>query len=173
MLVALIVVVSLGAIQTIEDNGEERLEASDERISADDDAFYPGGSVTTSTVATTTTAPAGAIEVHLAANPSINVTDDGNRWQVTITFTLLDEDGDGVIGATMNGSWTAVGQGSVPVSTCTTSTGAGQCTVQFSKIKDTNDSVTYSLSSISGGTFTWVPSGPGEGEVVVDCGTFC
>jgi hypothetical protein len=174
MIVALVVVVSIGVLEVIQDNGEDRLEASDARISADDGAYYPGVVTTTTAVGATTTTTSGPVAVHLDTNPTITVADvSGNKWQVTITFTLLDSSGNGVIGATMNGSWTSGGSGSDPVGSCTTSTSAGQCTVQFTKIRDSVEDVTYTLATITGGTFTWVPSGSGEGTVTVNCGTVC
>ena len=167
---ALIVVASLAAIQSVQQNGEERLEASDARVSASNGADYPGASTST-TVGATTTTVGGQIDVHLASTPLITIVDDGTRWQVTLTFTLLDSSGNGVIGATMNGAWTDVGQGSNPIGNCTTSTSAGQCTVVYTRIKDSDNTVDYDLASITGGGFQWVPEALGEGSVTVTCGS--
>jgi Flp pilus assembly pilin Flp len=174
MIMALVVVVSIGAIQMVQESGEERLDSTDVRVNADDGAYYAGGGSPPTSSGATTTAPPGPVEVHLDTNPTITVADaTGNRWQVTITFTLLDSSGDGVIGATMNGSWTDGGNGSTPVGSCTTSTGAGQCTVQYTKIRDAVQDVSFTLSTITGGTFTWVPEVPGEGSITVNCGPVC
>jgi Flp pilus assembly pilin Flp len=171
MIMALVVVVSIGAIQMVQESGEERLDSTDVRVNADDGAYYAGGGSPPTTSGATTTTPGSPIDVHLASVPSMTLTNDGPRWQVTLTFTLLDSSGNGVIGATMNGTWTDVGQGSQPVGTCTTSTSAGQCTVQYTRIKDDANTVVYDVSSITGGSFQWAPAAPGEGSVTVTCGS--
>ncbi|MEQ1787577.1 MAG: hypothetical protein ABL966_11030 [Acidimicrobiales bacterium] len=174
LIVALIVITCLSGIQMVQENGEEKLAASDGRISAADGAYYPGGATTTSTPGPTTTAPPTPIGVHLAANPTVVVADvSGNKWQVTVTFTLRDSANNGVIGATMNGVWSGGGNGSDPVGSCTTSTSAGQCTVQFTKIRDSVPNVTYTVSTITGGTFSWTPAATGEGTLTVNCGAVC
>jgi Flp pilus assembly pilin Flp len=172
LLVALIVVVSIGLIQRIESDGGSKLAASDDRISAaSDNAFYPGATGSTVPGSTTTTTSPTAVAVRIASAPTITVANDGgNRWQATITFRLLDSAGNGVIGATLRGTWTDGGGGSNPQTTCNTSTTAGLCTIQFTDIKDNpSTSVTFTPLEITGGSFTWVPSAPGEGTTVVNC----
>ena len=174
LIIALVVVGSIGAIQAAQRGGTSRLAASPARISANDGAYYAGAVATTVPPPSTTSTTAAPIGVHLAANPTVTVADaGGNRWQVTITLTLLDSSNNGVIGATVDGTWSDGGGGSSPVSTCTTSTSAGQCTMQFTRIRDATPSVTYTLSTITGGSFSWTPVAGGEGTVVISCGTFC
>lgn len=174
LIIALVVVGSLGAIQAAQDGGTDRLEASDARISPNDGAYYAGGVSTTLPPPATTSTTAGPVGVHVAAGPVITVTNvSGNRWQVTMTLTLLDSSNNGVIGATVDGTWTDGGTGSSPEGSCTTSTSAGQCTLQFTKIRDSVPTVTYTLSTITGGTFAWTPVAGGEGTIVISCGTFC
>lgn len=175
LLVALLAVASITVIQTATDGGEERLDDSDDRISAQaDNSYYPGASPSSSVPLSTTTTSSSTVAVHLDPNPLVSVQPDGNnRWRVTVTFTLLDAAGNGVIGATMDGDWVDVGQGSTPQSTCTTSTSAGQCTVQYTNIKTSSPNVTYNLTAITGGTFAWIPEAPGEGTLVVACGGVC
>lgn len=175
MLVGLLAVASITVIQTATDGGEERLDGSDDRISAQGDNSYYANASTSSTVPlSTTTTNASTVAVHLDPNPLVSVQPDGsNRWRVTVTFTLLDTAGNGVIGATMDGDWVDVGQGSTPQSTCTTSTSAGQCTIQYTNIKDSSLEVTYNLSAITGGNFAWIPEAPDEGTLVVPCGSVC
>ena len=173
-MIALLVVASIGAIGKAQDSGQDRLNASDAKISPTDQAYYPGATSSTTVPNSSTTTTAGTIGVHLTATPTVTLADaSGNRWQVTVTFTLVDSSGNGVIGATMNGGWTDGGNGSNPSSTCTTSSSAGQCTVQFTKIRDTVPTVTYTLSTITGGTFAWTPVAGGEGVLVVNCGSLC
>lgn len=174
MLVALVVVVSIGAIQMVQDNGEERLDSTDERVNADDGAYYAGGGSPPTSSGATTTAPPGPIGIHLDTNPTVTVQPDGNNfWQVTITFTLLDSSNDGVIGATLNGDWTGAGNPAIPDGSCSTSTSVGQCTVVISKVKEADDEVTFTVSGITGGSFTWVPATAEEGMIVVPCGSIC
>ena len=174
LIIALVVVGSLGLIQNAQTRGTSRLSASGARVTATDGAYYAGAVATTAPPASTTSTTTGAIGVHLAAAPTITVADAGsNRWQVTMTLTLLDSSNNGVIGATVNGNWTDGGGGSTPVGSCTTSTSAGQCTLQFTRIRDAYPTVTYTLATITGGTFSWTPIAGGEGTYVIPCGTFC
>ena len=168
LIMGLLVVVSLGAISSATTSGKSRLTTSGNRLRPTDQAYYPGA-VTTTTVSGTTTTTIGSVDVHLGSSPIVTITDDGPRWQVTVTFTLLDSADNGVIGAIMNGSWTDVGQGSNPIGTCTTSTSAGLCTVQYTRIKDSANAVSFNLNSITGGGFQWVPQSLGEGTVDVIC----
>ena len=169
--VALIAVVSLGAIQRIEDRGAARLEGSDDRISAPvDNQYYPGLATTTTVGGTTTTTTAGSSPVHVRSNPVVVVENQTqSEWRVTVTFTVVDSSDQGVIGATITGTWSDGGNGSQPGGTCTTSTGAGSCTVQYLAIKDNVPSVTFTMSSISGGSFSWQPQAAGEGTVAIAC----
>jgi len=174
MLVALIAVVSIGVIQRVQDGGEEKLDESDERVSAEDNAFYAPAASTTTILAPSSTTTLPPITVHIALNPTVTIQDaTGNRWQTTITYTILDTDGNGVIGATINGAWTDGGNGSSPVGTCTTSSSAGSCTVQYTKIRDAVPDVTFTVATITGGTFVWVPQDPNEGTTTANCGAFC
>lgn len=169
--VALIAVVSLGAIQRIEDRGAERLKDSDARISDSvDGQFYPGMATTTTVAATTSTTSSGSVPVHLRANPAVVVQNQSNsEWRVTVTFTLVDSSNQGVIGATLNGTWSDGGNSAQPSGTCTTSSGAGSCTVQFLSIRDNQPTVTFTTSSITGGQFFWQPVAANEGIVTVNC----
>lgn len=169
--VALITVVSLGAIQRIEDRGAERLDESDDRIAAPvDGQYYPGLATTTTVGGTTTTTASGSDPVHVRTNPVVVIENESNsEWRATVTFTVVDASDQGVIGATINGSWTDGGNNSVPGVTCTTSTSDGECTVQFLKIKDNEPSVTFTVSSITGGGFVWQPVDPAEGAVAITC----
>src|SRR5688572_17005960 len=107
MLVALVAVVSIGVIQRVQDGGEEKLDESDERVSAEDNAFYAPAASSTTIVTPSSTSTLPPITVHIALNPSVVVQDaSGNKWQTTITYTILDTNGDGVIGATISGAWT-------------------------------------------------------------------
>ena len=174
LIIALVVVGSLGLIQNAQTRGTSRLSASGARVSATDGAYYAGAVATTAPPASTTSTTAPSIGVHLAAAPTITVADaNGGKWQVTMTLTLLDASNSGVIGATVTGTWSDGGSGSSPVGSCTTSTSAGQCIVQFTKIKDSIPTVTFTLSTITGGTFSWAPIAAGEGTYVVPCGSFC
>lgn len=169
--IALIVAVSIGAITSLQNRGEQRLVASDDRITpAADSQYYSGGSTPSSVPPSSSSSAPGATAVHLAASPVVTVENaTSSEWRVTVTFTLLDGSNNGVIGATMNGTWSDGGNGSTPGGTCSTSTSAGQCTLQFTSIKDNISAVTFVLTSITGGGFFWQPASPGEGTVVVTC----
>lgn len=174
LIIALVVVGSIGAIQAAQRSGTSRLVASPARISANDGAYYAGAVSTTVPPPSTTSTTAPPIGVHLAADLIVNLEDGASgRWQVAVTLTLLDSSNNGVIGATINGTWSDGGGGSTPVGSCTTDTSAGQCTLVFTKIKDNIPTVIFTLSTITGGTFSWTPVAGGEGTIVLACGAFC
>ena len=169
--IALILIVSIGAVTNIQSRGKTQLAASDDRVTpAADNQYYPGGSTPSTVPSTTTTTAPGSIAVHLQASPAVTVENaTSSEWRVTVTFTLLDSSDNGVIGATMNGAWSDGGNGSNPAGTCSTSTSAGKCTLQFTSIKDNVSSVTFTLSSITGSGFYWQPATAGEGTLSVSC----
>lgn len=175
--VALIVVASLGAISVLEDESNEQVDTSAERIGMqDDDAFYgTGGGGGAEDPGDSTPPPEGEeTSIHLDPSPDVNVAADGNkRWRVTVSFTILDESGNGVIGASIEGSWTDGGGGSKPVTTCSTDNSSGECTVQFTNIRDDVTEVTFDVDEITGENFQWTPQTGTEGTVVVSCGSVC
>ncbi len=169
LIVGLILVVSITAISKVQTNGKSRLAASDSRISTGTDNQYYSSSGTVPPVSSTTSTTSASIAVHLGSSPTINVQNaQGNKWTVTVTFTLLDGSNNGVIGARLDGSFSD-GTGQPTAVNCTTSTSSGLCTVQFNGINDNRTSVTFAASSISGGTFSWQPQGAGEGNLTIPC----
>lgn len=166
--IALVVVVSIAAISSVERRGEERLQTSDDRITpAVDGQYYSGGGATSSVPPSSSTSTP-AVGVHLGPSPSIVVQNDGSKWQATVTFTLLDDSGNGVIGARLDAEFSS-GSGQPTAVTCTTSTSSGLCTVQFININDNKSPVTLTALSISGSGFTWTPQSESEGTLSIAC----
>jgi hypothetical protein len=171
LIVSFIVISSMGAIQVIEDGGEQRLEASDGRISAVDDAYYAGVATTTtagSGTTTTTAPPDGVQPSSLTAAPA--ATNDGNKWiaNATVTVTRTASPFSGVSGMVVTGDWTLPGGGSADTATCTT-TSAGTCTVQRTDIQDSKDTAVFTITSITGPTYTWTPGAGDVTTVTVGC----
>lgn len=167
--IALVVVVSLGAIGAIQDRGKARLEGSDDRITPAADGQYYAGGVTPSSSPSSSSSSTASVPVHLSGSPAIVVQDLGNsKWTVTVTFTLLDGSNNGVIGARLDAEFSD-GSGPTTAVNCTTSTSQGLCTVQFNNINDNRASITLTVGSITGGGFSWSPQAPGEGSLTVGC----
>lgn len=170
LIVALVMVVSISAISKVQSNGKSRLAASDARISTGtDNQYYSSAGTVPPTVPPTTATTSPPIAVHLGSSPTIQVQNAASsKWTVTITFTLLDGSNNGVIGARLDGSFSD-GSGPSTSVNCTTSASNGLCTVQFNGINDNRSSVTFTTSSITGGSFSWQPQSPGEGILTIPC----
>jgi Flp pilus assembly pilin Flp len=169
MLVALIIVVSIGAITKIQDRGEQRLSASDDRITpvADGQYYSSGGSPSSIPPSSSSSIP--PTPVHLASSPTIVVQNDGSsKWTVTVTFKLLDGSNNGVIGARLDAGFSD-GSGPATAVNCSTTTSSGLCTVQFVNINDNKSPVTLAVTGISGGSFSWSPQAGGEGQLTIGC----
>ena len=168
LVVALVVVVLIGAITRISDSGDEKLEASGDRIGTPaDNSYYAGTSSTASTTpasSTTTTSLPGQ-QVHpssIAATPA-PTSSSNSKWvaNATVKVTLTSSPFTGIAGLLVTGEWTTEGGGPKEVQTCTT-TASGTCTVQFTDINDSKPGATYTITSITGPGFFWTAGGPGD-----------
>lgn len=168
LIVALIMVVSLGAVSSLQERGEDKLDESDERISeqVDNQYYNPGGTVPP--VPTSSTSSIPVTPVHLQSPPAVVVEDDiinNNKWRATVTFVILDDTNTPVIGATLTGIFEGPPDEGV---TCSTTDSTGRCTVIFNNINDNKPTTTLNVTQITGGSFQWTPA-PGEGSVPISC----
>lgn len=74
-----------------------------------------------------------------------------NNWTATVTIAVHDANHAGVAGAAVVGTWSSGGAAS-----CTTG-GTGQCTVTQANLAKKTSSVTFTVSSVSRTSFTYVP----------------
>lgn len=163
--VALVLVVSLGGIEALNDRGSDRLAASGDRAGqALDGAYYPGVVTTTTAAGATTTTVAstpGAQPSAVTASPAAS--NSGSKWiaNATIKVTTTASPFGPVAGMVVSGVW-SFPTGPTDSASCTT-TAAGTCTVQETDIQDNRETATFTITSITGPNFTWTP---GAGDVV-------
>ena len=84
-----------------------------------------------------------------------------SRWDASVTITVVDQDGNPLAGATVEGSWNFGGS-----STAVTD-GNGQCTVSKTKIKTSVASATFTVTSVSRSGYTYDPDSNVAGSVDV------
>lgn len=76
------------------------------------------------------------------------------KWKASVTIAVHDADHDPVVNATISGSWSG---GYSSSASCTTD-GSGQCSVTTGVISTKKSGVTFTVNSVSHGTFTYQPS---------------
>ncbi|HUF37131.1 MAG TPA: hypothetical protein VMN57_01300 [Anaerolineales bacterium] len=135
----------------------------------------PGGRhtptpVPTSTSASPTDTPVpGGDTMHVADLDGISQAQGSNRWEATVTITVVDQDGAPVAGATVDGSWS---NGITGSGNCQTD-GAGQCAITRMYIRNTSNSVTFTVDNVSASGYTYNPAantdpdGDSDGSVIV------
>ncbi len=146
--VALILVVCLVGIRAAERSSGSKLSSAG-AIGGNPDAAQglggaPSTTATTSPGSTTTTVP-GTKTVHLSgAVPGTTVTHP--KWNATITFTVLDSNGQPVAGVVIAGSWSQGGQDPG----CTTNS-SGQCFVDDTGLQQSRTTDVFTISGMSPG----------------------
>ncbi|MEJ2746651.1 MAG: hypothetical protein P8183_01835, partial [Anaerolineae bacterium] len=76
---------------------------------------------------------------------------NSRRWKATITIAILDDLGDPVSNATVNGNWSGGISGSASCSTDS----SGLCSVTSNKIRKNKSSVTFTVSNVSHATLSY------------------
>ncbi len=97
---------------------------------------------------TNTPEPDGTMHVSDLDSNSIN---NGRNWTALVTITVVDSTGSPVANATVSGNWSSGTDGS---SSCTTNS-SGQCTVEKVGIRKKNSHVTFTVTNVFHGTFTY------------------
>ena len=166
--VSLIVVVSIGAISSIEDSGSERLGQSGDRFELDDGAYYPGAPTTTTTPSGSTTSLVVTSVYPASVTASPPSSDSGNKWIANATVEVLDSSGNPVSGAVLDGTWTLNPGGSAEPASCTTDS-SGRCILQRTDINDSKPSAELTITGVSGTGMIWTPSGLDATTLTVTC----
>jgi Flp pilus assembly pilin Flp len=151
--VALLCVVSLGAIQFMEDEASDNFNARADRSGAPDindvaDGGTTDGGATTGGSDGTDGGPAPE-EVFFDGFSGASSHGNPAKWTAVITVTVVDSNGDAVDGARVIGTWT-YGTTTQTV-TCNQTSNKGECKFQVSELPPSTDSVTFTLNEISGG----------------------
>lgn len=81
-------------------------------------------------------------------------TQNGGRWNATVTITVHDDNENPVMNATVNGSWSNGANGS---GSCVTD-GSGQCTITKNNIKNNIANVTFTVTSVTHASNTYNPA---------------
>jgi hypothetical protein len=166
--IALVAVASIGAIQYLQDRGEQRLSSSDARIGTPaDGASYSGGGSGPGPTTPTTTAPADEPMTVGSVTADPPASNDGSKWIANATITVLDDQGDPLQGVLVSGAWT-IGTGQPDSAQCTTGV-TGVCSVQRSGINDNRPTAQFTVSTMSITGFTFTPTGGANETVVVTC----
>jgi hypothetical protein len=162
--VALVCVVSLGAIQFTEDGATDEYEERADRAGAPDllEGSTDGGTTDggTTTSGGTDGPPPVVEEAFFAGFDSIR-SHGNNPWTANLKVTVNDANGDNLDGVTVTGTWSYFDGSSIvsiPV-TCNQTNGAGACQFQLADIPpnaqptttDLNPGVTFTMTDISGG----------------------
>jgi hypothetical protein len=101
---------------------------------------------------TTTTAtpppppPPSATDIHLKALTGASIPQPRNRWNASVTVEVADDLGAAVVGALVEGDWSAGTNGGA---SCTTGAG-GLCSVQKNNLKGNVASVAFTVTNLSG-----------------------
>ncbi|MEJ5224105.1 MAG: S8 family serine peptidase [Anaerolineales bacterium] len=116
------------------------------------DVYYGFGLVQAKAAITALTGGGGGTgELHVGALTATKST-KANRWNATVTITVLDQNNAVVSGATVTGTWSGAKTGTA---TCTTGT-AGTCSVTASNM--TGTSVTFTVTNLAKSGYTYNPA---------------
>lgn len=160
LIVALIVVATIGVIVSVADRGEDRLEGSDARIGLPADAAnYSGGATTTTIQSSTTTTAVSGQTVRVgtltkAPNPSQG--SPASKWIANVTIEARDGTNALVAGVVVTGSWSSNGSGQA--GTCTTGV-TGTCSVQRIDLEDSAPTETFTVTNMAKSGYTFDNTG--------------
>jgi Flp pilus assembly pilin Flp len=161
--VALVGVVSLGAMQFMEDGASDEFNDRADRAGAPDLIEPTDGGTTdggSATAGGTDGPPPDAEEAQFEGFSGIRSTGN-NPWTANVRVDVNDSNGDNLSGVTVTGTWSYF-DGSTTVSfdvTCTQTNGSGSCPFQLGQIPNnalptsgaTSPGVTFTMTNISGG----------------------
>ena len=152
--IALIAIVAIAGIQSLEESSEETLDARGDVAGTPIEEYGylglsgAGTSPGTSTSTTSTTAPSVSVQVLIDGSPSSSLL-SGKKWSATVTFQVLDDGGSPVTGAVITGTWTIADSGPTTLETeCSSITGT--CAVVANKIDDAITEATFQVTSVTG-----------------------
>lgn len=100
---------------------------------------------------TPTPVPGGTLHVGDLDGSAVS---GGNNWIATVTITVHDASENPVAGAVVTGAWSAGTNGS---GSCTTNTN-GQCSITRSGIRNSSNSVTFTVTNVTKSGFSYNPA---------------
>jgi hypothetical protein len=109
--------------------------------------------------------------VHIADLDDISTAAIG-RWDATVRITVIDSVGEPVNGAVVTGTWSNGANGNT---NCTTGSN-GQCEVTKANLKDSVNSVIFTVKSVSGNydaSQNTDPDGDSDGNIIQVCNGDC
>jgi PKD repeat protein len=126
-------------------------------IVTDDD-----GSTNSTSQNVTVTDPPATVVLHVGDIDGVSTPASRGRWDATVTILILDDLGDPVSGATVDGNWSDGANGG---SSCQT-VGDGTCQVDKLNLKGNVPSVIFSVSSVTlaGATYDSAANGDPESD---------
>ncbi len=113
----------------------------------------------------------GATGTHVSDLDGAGV-NNGKIWDAIVTVRVHDASEAALDGATVSGSWSGFGGGTVIRGSCTTgSTGSGACTVRVNGMRKNNGPVTFTVTGVDSGDYTASdnhdPDGDSDGTTIV------
>ena len=112
--------------------------------------------------------PAEPTAVHVSDLDGSSFWVNSRRWKATVTIIVLDDLGNPVANATVNGNWSGGASGSDACST----DGSGVCSVTSDKIRKNKSSASFTVGNISHGTLSYDaaanadPDGDSNGTII-------
>jgi hypothetical protein len=168
---ALLVVVSLGAIDALQSKAQDEIESHGATAGAPDlpDAGIPATTSTTSvspTVPPTTAPPTSVAASTTITSSSVGLSNGNNRWNPRVDVRVTDPSSTVLVGATVQVTWTLQPGGQTQTQTCTTQS-TGTCSFQLNDLENRAsrpnfvDSVSVTVTSVTGTnpTLTYTPGG--------------
>jgi hypothetical protein len=157
---AVVVVLSLGAIDALGDRAGENIVAHGGSAGAPDlpDEGIPASTSSTAppTSAPPTTSPPATVAASTSvSSTSLGVSNGGNRWNPRVDIRVTDPGGTVVIGATVQVTWTLQPGGATQTQTCTTQS-TGVCSFQLNDLENRSsrsgfvDAVQVTVTSVTG-----------------------
>ncbi len=167
LLVGLLVVVSLGVIQNLEDKGGSKVASRSDGIGQPTEANDLSGPGTTSpTTPPTTAPPPSPVTVHVGTLAGATSTSGGD-WSATVTITVLDADGNPAQSVSVTGSWTIPGGGT----TCTTDAN-GECAITSVSMKRNGNgsvpSIEFAIVNLGGAQVTYDPDSNSASSLTIN-----
>ena len=92
-----------------------------------------------------------------------------NRWNATVTITVVDQDSNPVANAVVSGSWS---NGVSGTGDCQTDS-SGQCSITRRFVRNTSSSVTFTVTNVNADGYSYDsgangdPDGDSNGTVIV------
>ncbi|NUM47534.1 MAG: Ig-like domain-containing protein, partial [Anaerolineales bacterium] len=127
-----------------------------------------GGSPTATPTPTMTPTPPPGNTMHIGDLDGSSAP-SGSRWTATVVITVHDSAHNPIAGVTVSGAWSNGASGS---SSCVTDSN-GQCTVTKTNLRTTTNSVTFTVTNATHGSYTYQssanhdPDGDSNGTTIV------